>query len=175
MNHRARHAAIPLAGALALAATTVVAPPAMAQTMIAAKPDQPAIVIQQSDIKWNGRPGSNRVSTLVGGGPTPGRVISITDWVSGQISHPHYHQRDRTFIVLKGHWDFSSGPSDNVNGMKALPEGTIIHVPAGTPFKDGCKQAPCLILTFGESGYPSNYVDESGKDLPPAPRPQAAR
>jgi hypothetical protein len=173
MDHRANHAAIPLAGmALAILA---IASPAMAQTATAAKLDQPAIVIQQSDIKWNGRPGANRVSTLYGGGPTPGKVISITDWVSGQISHPHYHQRDRTFIVLKGHWDFSSGPKDDVNAMKALPEGTVIHVRAGTPFKDGCKQAPCLILTVGESGYPSSYVDENGKDLPPAPRPQGAQ
>jgi hypothetical protein len=27
--------------------------------------------------------------------------------------------RDRTFVVLKGHWDFSAGPSDDVAGLKA--------------------------------------------------------
>jgi len=157
----------------ALAAPLVLAAIALLATPGAAQPKASAIVIQQSDIKWNSGPGGSRTSTLIGGGPVPGRIISITDWASGQISRPHYHQRDRTFVVLKGHWDFSAGPSDDVAGLKALPEGTIIHVPAGTPFKDGCKQRPCLILTFGEN-YPLTYVDEQGQDLP-TPRLQGAQ
>jgi quercetin dioxygenase-like cupin family protein len=158
----------------ALAAFLVLAAIALLATPAAAQPKPSAIVIQQSDIKWNSGPGGSRTSTLIGGGPGPGRIISITDWASGQISHAHYHSRDRTFVVLKGHWDFSAGPSDDVAGLKALPEGTIVHVPAGAPFKDGCKQGPCLILTFGESDR-LIYVNEQGQDLPPTPRPQGAQ
>lgn len=152
-----------------VAALTALLAPVAAQPVIT-HPD--SIIIQPGDIKWNGRPDSNKTVTLYGNNQG-GKIISITDWVSGQISKPHYHQRDRTFIVLKGHWDFSTGPKDDVNALKDLPEGTAIHVPAGGIFKDGCKQAPCLILTVGESGFPSTYVDESGKDMPRAAAPTA--
>jgi hypothetical protein len=89
------------------------------------------------------------------------------NWVSGNISKPHYHLKGRTFIVLKGHWDFGSGPKYDLASMKALPVGTVVTVPAGSILYDGCKQAPCMVETVGTGDDPEFMVDENGKTVPP--------
>ena len=80
--------------------------PALAQQV---EPPHPAPIIQTpSEIKWSGQ-GSRHV-TLLGDTNKPGPFITIADWASGAPSKPHYHRKLRTFIVLKGHWDFGWGP-----------------------------------------------------------------
>lgn len=133
--------------------------------------EHPAAVIRlPADIPWRGRPGGNQ-STLVTGDPAkPGPFVSITSWVSGSISKPHYHPYARTFVVLKGHWDFGSGPHFDLAAMQALPEGTVVTVPPGGILYDGCKQAPCVVEIIGTGQDPEYMVDENGVTLPPEKR-----
>jgi hypothetical protein len=148
----------PLTVILAMAA------PALAQT----EPVHPdPIIVLPSHIPWSGKPGSNQTATLMGDQKKPGPFISLLDWVSGNISTPHYHLKSRTFIVLKGHWDFGSGAKYDTASMKALPEGTAVTVPAGSILYDGCKQAPCLVETVGDGDDPEFMVDEKGRTIPP--------
>jgi hypothetical protein len=63
-----------------------------------------------ADLQWRGWPGGNQTSLVMGDPTRPGPFVSIINWVSGSISKPHYHPYPRTFVVLKGHWDFGSGP-----------------------------------------------------------------
>ena len=147
-------------------------------TPLAAQPSEPphpAPIIQLPDqIKWRSRPGGGtRNVTLLGDTSKPGPFITIADWAAGPPSKPHYHPKMRTFIVLKGHWDFGWGPKYDLNAMQALPEGTVVTVPAGGIIYDGCLKAPCVIETVGDGDDPEFMVDENGKTLPPEPRPAA--
>jgi hypothetical protein len=142
-----------------------VAAPALAQTE-PAHPDP--IITLPSGIHWSGKPGSNQTVTLMGDQKKPGPFISLQNWVSGNISKPHYHPKSRTFIVLKGHWDFGSGAKYDLASMKALPEGSVVTVPAGSILYDGCKQAPCRVETVGDGDDPEFMVDENGKTIPAA-------
>ena len=145
------------------AALSVIAVSALAQP---AEPPHPAPIIQTPDqIKWGGRPGGTRNVTLLGDTRKPGPFISIADWASGPPSKPHYHPKLRTFIVLKGHWDFGWGPKYDLNAMRALPEGSVVTVPAGSIIYDGCKQAPCVVETVGDGDDPEIVVDENGKTI----------
>jgi mannose-6-phosphate isomerase-like protein (cupin superfamily) len=140
-----------------------------ALTAVGAETPRPQVVITHpGDIKWSGPSGTKRAS-MVYGNNNGGKIILITDWPSGSIAHAHYHQRDRTFVVLKGHWDIATDTKDDPATMKVVPQGSIVNVPAGAVFKDGCKKAPCLILTIGESGDPSTYIGKNGKDVPASP------
>ena len=156
----------PLAAVLALAALPVLAQPA--------EPAHPAPIIQTPEqIKWSGRPGGTQNVTLLGDTRKPGPFITIANWAAGTPSKPHYHPKLRTFIVLKGHWDFGWGPKYDLNAMQALPEGSVVTVPAGGIIYDGCKQAPCVIETVGDGDDPEFMVDENGKTLPREARPAA--
>jgi len=123
-----------------------------------------------ADLQWRGRPGGNQSALVMGDPAKPGPFVSITNWVSGSISKPHYHPYARTFVVLKGHWDFGSGPHFDLAAMQALPEGTVVTVPPGGILYDGCKQAPCMIEIIGTGQDPEYMVDENGATLPPEKR-----
>jgi hypothetical protein len=146
-----------------LAMFLAIAVPALAQT----EPPHPnpTITLPRA-IHWAGKPGSVQTVTLMGDQKKPGPFISLEKYVSGIISKPHYHLKSRTFIVLKGHWDFGSGAKFDTAGMKALPEGTAVTVPAGSILYDGCKQAPCLVEIVGDGDDPEFMVDETGKTIP---------
>ena len=157
----------PLAAAFAVIAVPVLAQPA--------EPPHPAPIIQTPDqIKWVTRPNGTRTVTLLGDTRKPGPFITVADWASGTPSKPHYHVKMRTFTVLKGHWDFGWGPKYDLNAMQALPEGSVVTVPAGGIIYDGCKQAPCVIQTVGDGDDPEFMVDENGKTIPHEPRPAAS-
>jgi hypothetical protein len=140
-----------------------VAVPALAQTE-PAHPDP--IITLPSGIHWSGKSGSTQTVTLMGDQKKPVPFVSLENYVSGIISKPHYHLKSRTFIVLKGHWDFGSGPRFDTASMKALPEGSAVTVPAGGILYDGCKEAPCLVEIVGEGEDPEFMVDENGKTIP---------
>jgi hypothetical protein len=143
-----------------------VSPAGAAET--AAMTDHPAAIIRlPQDMPWRGRPGGNQTALLLGDTAKPGTFVSIINWVSGSISKPHYHPNARTFVVLKGHWDFGSGPHYDPAAMKALPEGTVVTVPAGGILYDGCKEAPCMVEVIGVGQDPEYMVDETGATLPP--------
>lgn len=129
-----------------------------------------AIIRLPSELPWQGRPGGNQNALLLGDTARPGTFVSIINWTSGSISKPHYHPNARTFVVLKGHWDFGSGPHYDLSAMKALPEGTVVTVPAGGILYDGCKQAPCMVEVIGVGQDPEYTVDENGTTLPPERR-----
>ena len=152
------HSLRPAAALLAL-----ITIPALAQQ---AEPPHPAPIVQTPDqIKWSGSAAGSRRVTLLGDTAKPGPFITIADWAPGQPSKPHYHRKLRTFIVLKGHWDFGWGPKYDLNAMQALPEGSVATVPAGGIIYDGCKQAPCVVETVGDGDDPEFMVDESGKTI----------
>ena len=146
-----------------LAMLLAISAPAAAET----EPPHPnPVIMLPPDIHWSGKPGSTQSVTVMGDPKKPGPFISLMNWASGNISKPHYHLKSRTFVVLKGHWDFGNGPKYDLAAMKALPEGSVVTVPAGSILYDGCKQAPCMTEIVGDGDDPEFMVDENGKTIP---------
>ncbi len=160
------HTALPLAAALAVIALSA----ALAQTE-RAHPDP--IVMMPDQFKWTGRPGGSQGATVFGDTKKAGPFIFIANLASNSLSKPHFHPKTRTFIVLKGHWDFGSGAHYDLNNMKVIPEGGVVIVPAGGILYDGCKLVPCVVEIVGDGDDPEFMVDENGKTLPS--RERAAR
>lgn len=131
------------------------------------EPSHPEPVIHTPDqVRWKSQATGTRTAILLGDPRIAGPFITIADWASGPPSRPHYHAKQRTFIVLKGHWDFGWGPKYDIHAMRALPEGSVVTVPAGGIIYDGCKRAPCVVETVGDGDDPEFMVDENGNTVP---------
>jgi hypothetical protein len=157
--------AVPLAALLAIIALSAT----LAQTE-PAHPDP--IVMMPNQFKWTGSSDGAKGVTVFGDPRKAGPFIFIVDWTSKSVSKPHYHTKTRTIIVLKGHWDFGSGPQYDLNNMKVIPEGGAVIVPAGSILYDGCKQPPCMVEIVGDGDDAEFMVDDKGETLqshqPPA-------
>jgi hypothetical protein len=117
-------------------------------------------------LKWTGGHDGAQGATVFGDPRKAGPFIFFVNWISNSVSKPHYHTKTRTLVVLKGHWDFGSGPHYDLNAMKVIPEGGVVIVPAGSILYDGCKQPPCMLEIVGDGGDTEFMVDENGETLP---------
>jgi hypothetical protein len=124
------------------------------------------IVMLPDQLKWTGGHDSAQGATVFGDPRKAGPFIFFVNWISNSVSKPHYHTKTRTLVVLKGHWDFGSGPHYDLNAMKVIPEGGVVIVPAGSILYDGCKQPPCMLEIVGDGGDTEFMVDENGETLP---------
>jgi hypothetical protein len=158
------HNALTLAAALAVIALSA----ALAQYVPAqnASAHPKPIIMLPDQIKWNGGRDGAQGANVFGDPSKAGPFIFLVNWTSNSISKPHYHSKTRTLIVLKGHWDFGSGPRYDINNMKVIPEGGVVIVPAGSILYDGCKLPPCVVEIVGDGGDTEFMVDETGKKLP---------
>ncbi len=158
------HGAFTLAAALAVTA--------LCATRAQTEPAHPdAIVMMPDQFKWAGNPDGAEGVTVFGDPRKAGPFIFLVNWNSNTVSKPHYHSKTRTIIVLKGHWDFGSGPHYDLNNMKVIPEGGVVIVPAGSILYDGCKLPPCRVEIVGDGGDTEFMVDENGKALPSREQP----
>jgi hypothetical protein len=127
-----------------------------------------ATVILPNQIQWRGHSGGgSRSAVLIGDPGKPGIFVQLLNIPSNTISQPHFHNKNRTYLVVKGHWDIGTGPNYETGSMKALPVGSIVTLPAHGIIYDGCKSAPCMIEIVGEGQDPDTMVDKDGKPLPP--------
>ena len=128
---------------------------------------QPTVILPDR-IQWQGHPGGgSRSAALIGDPAKPGIFVQLLDTPSNTISQPHFHNKNRSYLVVKGHWDIGTGPSYEIGTMKALPAGSVVILPAHGIIYDGCKHAPCMIEIVGEGQDPDTMVDKDGKPLPP--------
>ena len=132
-----------------------------------AVPHLGASVTLPDQIQWQGKVGGgSRSAVLLGDPEKPAAFIQLLDIPSNTISKPHFHDRDRTYLVVKGHWDIGTGPNFDVEAMKSLPAGSMVRLPAHGIIYDGCKQAPCTIEIMGTGHDPDTWVDKDGKPMP---------
>jgi hypothetical protein len=162
--------------AVALAVIALCAAPAQTESaQNAPSQNAPAhpdpIVITSDQLKWTGNPGDAQGAAVFGDPTKAGPFIFFVNWTANGVSKPHYHTKTRTLIVLKGHWDFGSGPHFDLNNMKVIPEGGVVIVPAGSILYDGCKLPPCMVEIVGDGGDTKFMVDENGQNLPVRQRP----
>jgi mannose-6-phosphate isomerase-like protein (cupin superfamily) len=99
--------------------------------------DQPAVrVVTTADITWNS----------VAGYP-PGYARAMLDGEAAKAIpftyrlrlpalfkfQPHTHESDEHVTVLQGTWSFGVGETFDASRLRAVPSGSFVIIPAGTP------------------------------------------
>ena len=112
-----------------------------------------------SEIKWvKNAAGTNESAVLFGDPSKPGPYVVRVKWFPGNMSRPHFHPKDRFFMVLSGTWWVGSGPAFNPEATVAMPAGSyVIHFAKGVHF-DGAKIELATILVWGEGPATSTPV-----------------
>ncbi len=117
-------------------------------TALAAEPD-PKVVgyTLPENIAWKDNPArTNQTAILYGDPAKPGPYAVLIKWRAGNMSRPHYHERDRFFVVVSGTWWVGTGPKASTKPMVA---GSYVVDYANGIHYDGAKEADTIIALHG--------------------------
>ena len=133
----------------ALGALLLTAPAMASQTI---KPDaQGFIRMSPEDLAWG--TGNAMQSIVIVGDPNkPGIYVLRNRFPPGQMSRPHFHDKDRFVTVIKGTWWTASGPDGDVyDPSKTVPikTGGFMFHPAGGHHYDGAKDEEVIVQIIG--------------------------
>jgi len=94
-------------------------------------------VIPADAVKWGPAPPSlppgAQVAALLGSPAKDGPFVIRLKFPNGFVVPPHRHSKDEFVTVISGGFAISSGEKLNREGVKVLPAGSFVHLPAGTP------------------------------------------
>jgi len=110
---------------------------ALSGAVVVTREDRPAVrVVTATDITW----------TPVAGYP-PGYARAMLDGEAAKAVpftyrvrlpalfrfQPHTHDSDERVTVLQGTWSFGVGETFDASRLRAVPSGSFVLIPAGTP------------------------------------------
>lgn len=103
------------------------------------------------NIQWKDNAARTSQSAILYGDPTkPGPYAVLLKWKPGNMSRPHYHERDRFFVVVSGTWWVGTGPKFDPESTKPMPPGSyVVHYANGIHY-DGAKEGETIIALHGE-------------------------
>lgn len=93
-------------------------------------------IVTPSDIQWvpvPGYPPGYERMMLEGKADEPGAHTYRVRIPAGFRVEPHTHPADERITVLQGPWYLGLGGSFDASRLKALPTGSFVIIPAGTP------------------------------------------
>ena len=94
-------------------------------------------VVPANAVKWGPAPPSlppgAQASALLGSPAKEGPFVLRLKFPAGFVVPPHRHSKDEFVTVISGGFGVSSGEKLNRRGVKALPPGSFVHLPAGMP------------------------------------------
>lgn len=93
-------------------------------------------IVTPSDIQWvpvPGYPPGYARMMLEGTAGDPGAHTYRVRMPAGFRVEPHTHPADEHITVLQGPWHLGLGESFDTSRLKALPAGSFVLIPAGTP------------------------------------------
>jgi quercetin dioxygenase-like cupin family protein len=93
-------------------------------------------IVTPSDIQWvpvPGYPPGYARMMLEGKAGEPGAHTYRVRLPAGFRAEPHTHPADEQVTVLQGPWQLGLGESFDTSRLKALPAGSFVIIPAGTP------------------------------------------
>jgi len=93
-------------------------------------------IVTPSDIQWvpvPGYPPGYARMMLEGKADEPGAHTYRVRLPAGFRAEPHTHPADEHITVLQGPWQLGLGESFDTSRLKALPAGSFVIIPAGTP------------------------------------------
>jgi quercetin dioxygenase-like cupin family protein len=94
-------------------------------------------VVPADSVKWGPAPPSlppgAQAAALLGSPAKAGPFVLRLKFPNGFVVPPHRHSKDEFVTVLSGGFAISSGEKLNRAGVKPLPTGSFVHLPAGMP------------------------------------------
>lgn len=100
-----------------------------------AKRDDGHLLIRPEDIRWGARPPSlpagAQFAVLLGDPTKKGPYVTRLKVPDGYKVPPHWNLVDENVTVLQGTWMSGEGEQFNAAACKALPAGSLEHVPRG--------------------------------------------
>ena len=127
------------------------------------RPDANGVIrISPDDLRWP--TSSTMQSIVVAGDPTkPGIYVIRNHFPAGQMSKPHFHDKDRFVTVIKGTWYVSLGPdSDKYEPakMQAMKAGSFVFHPAFGHHYDMAKDEEAVVRIIGMGPVKSTNLEE---------------
>jgi len=104
----------------------------------------------------------------VGGDPSkPGLYAIRRRFKPGEMTRPHYHDKDRLVTVIKGTWYTAEGDVFNPNTAVPIKTGGFMLHPAGLHHYDGAKNEEVIVQIIGMGPVQTinTGVDEKGKPV----------
>src|SRR5258705_6598447 len=94
-------------------------------------------VVPADAVKWGPAPPSlppgAQAAALLGSPAKEGPFLLRLKFPAGFVVPPHRHSKDEFVTVLSGGFAVASGEKLNRAGVRALPAGSFVHLPAGMP------------------------------------------
>jgi quercetin dioxygenase-like cupin family protein len=94
-------------------------------------------VVPGDAVKWGPAPPSlppgAQAAALLGSPAKEGPFVLRLQFPNGFVVPPHRHSKDEFVTVISGGFGVSHGEKLNRAGVKALPPGSFVHLPAGMP------------------------------------------
>jgi quercetin dioxygenase-like cupin family protein len=124
---------------------------------------QPQVAVVPADaIQWGAAPPSlppgAQAAVLLGHPSKEGPFVLRLKFPAGFVVPPHRHSKDELVTVISGGFAISNGEKLDRSALKALPPGSFVHIPAGTPHF-AWAQAESVVQINGVGPFDVIYVD----------------
>jgi quercetin dioxygenase-like cupin family protein len=97
-------------------------------------------------------------AVLLGHRSTEGPFVLRLKFPAGFVVPPHRHSKDEVVTVISGRFAITDGERLDRSALKALPQGSFVHIPAGTPH-DAWAEAESVVQINGMGPFDVRYVD----------------
>ena len=104
---------------------------------------------QEIEIKAPFRVGGPSGATVYGDPNKPGLYVIRVKFTPGLKNMPHWHQDERTVVVLSGTYYFAYGEQWDETKLKALPPGTFLTEPPKAPHYNWAKDGEVILQITG--------------------------
>lgn len=124
---------------------------------------EPRVAVVPADtVKWGPAPPSlppgAQAAVLLGHPSKEGPFVLRLKFPAGFVVPPHRHSKDELVTVISGRFAITNGEKLDRNALKALPQGSFVHIPAGTPHF-AWAEAESVVQINGVGPFDVNYVD----------------
>ena len=119
-------------------------------------------VVSADAIKWGPAPPSlppgAQAAVLLGSPAKDGPFVLRLKFPAGFIVPPHRHSKDEFVTVISGTFAAMSGETVDREGIRPLPPGSFIHLPAGMPHY-AYAEVESVVQINGTGPFDVVYVD----------------
>ena len=122
---------------LSLAALSLGRRPALQRATRCKPPTQHHTVVPADAVKWGPAPPSlppgAQAAVLLGSPAKEGPFVLRLKFPAGFVVPPHRHSKDEFVTVISGRFAVVLRREGRSRGVKPLPAGSFVHLPAGMP------------------------------------------